>query len=82
MAYVHAMPKIRAERMLDAASAATATYQQAEWWDALTIRAQGGQQSEALRSSPFSLNGVRMPVAIVRAAMGAAEGVSVEAMAR
>jgi hypothetical protein len=57
-AHVEMMPKLHAEMMLDAATAATAQFQKAEWWDRLVLRARGAATEVMRRAFPmFTWNG-------------------------
>jgi hypothetical protein len=61
MAYVDQMPRLRAERLLDAAQAALAEHHKPEWWDAQLAAARGDAQEGGTTtgrpSSPFRFNG-------------------------
>lgn len=57
-AHIKHMDALRAERLLDAATAATAQFQKAEWWDRLVARARGMAAEIAARVGPmFTWNG-------------------------
>lgn len=61
MAYHDAMPRIRAERLLDAAQAAMAQFHKPAWWNAQLATASGDtEEAVAAASRPasaFRLNG-------------------------
>jgi hypothetical protein len=65
LAYVESLPRVRAQRLLDGATAAIARFQPATWWNALESVA-NEEDVEVVahrrRSSPISINGVGMPV--------------------
>lgn len=56
-AHIEMMPKLHAEMMLDAATAATAQFQEADWWDRLVARARGVAANAVRRAFPmFTFN--------------------------
>ena len=56
--YERNMEPLRAERMLDAATAATAQFQKTDWWEGLLARARGAAAEVARRAAPlFTWNG-------------------------
>lgn len=82
LAYVESMPRARAQRLLDASTAAIARFQQPEWWAALESVANGdGDDGEAgqvattrRRRQPLSINGQAMPVGHAKLMLAGALG--------
>jgi hypothetical protein len=56
--HVRELDRLKAERLLDAAQAATAQFQKAEWWDGMLARARGVASEIVAKVGPlFTFNG-------------------------
>lgn len=74
--YVDRMPRVAAQRVLDAARAMLAPYQPESWWNSLTEQAYGDDEVpvETRRRSPLSINGQPMSIGEAKERLAGALG--------